>query len=123
MTVFNSLFLKQFTFFDKDVIIDLVMKMNKNDIVNYINAQSGKSKKDINMIIDAFLLQIAQALQNDEKITLTNFGTFTKRITQPINIYSPYDGKLIKNVRQTRISFRSSPRLIRFVNSNQDNIK
>lgn len=92
------------------------MKMNKNDIVNNISLKYGKSKKDINIIIDAFLDQITQALQNDEKITLTNFGIFTKRITKPIDIYSPYDGKLIKNVRQTRISFRSSPNLIKLVN-------
>ena len=82
--------------------------MNKNDIVNIISQNTDLTKKDISIVIDLFLEEIMNALVNGDKIVLTNFGTFEKSITKAIDIYSPYDGKLIKNVQQSRIRFKSS---------------
>lgn len=98
----------------------MVMKMNKRDIINYISLNHDKTKKDVGIIIDAFLDQIAIALKNNEKVNLSNFGVFSKSITKPFNIYSPYDGKLIKNVKQTRIHFKSSPNLINTIKDEKE---
>lgn len=82
--------------------------MNKSDLVNIISVKTSKTKKDVNQIIDLFLEEIMNALGNDEKIVLTNFGTFEKSITKPIDIYSPFDGKLLKKVSQSRVKFKIS---------------
>ena len=94
--------------------------MNKNDIINQISQDFNKTKKDVGLIIDAFLDHISNTLKNNEKVAISNFGTFSKNITKPMNIYSPYDGKLIKNVKQTRIHFKSSPNLIKSINNSND---
>jgi len=82
--------------------------MNKNDLVNIVSEKTNKTKKDVNIIIDEFLNEIIQALENNEKVLLSNFGTFEKKDIKPIDIYSPYDGKIIKGVKGSRISFKSS---------------
>lgn len=82
--------------------------MNKSDLVNIISGKTNNTKKNINEIIDIFLEEIIAALARGEKVVLTNFGTFEKSITKAIDIYSPYDGKLMKNVSQSRIRFKSS---------------
>jgi DNA-binding protein HU-beta len=85
-----------------------VVEMNKNDFVNLISDKLGKTKKDVNLIIDNFLEEIITGLQNNEKIALTNFGTFQKSDVKKTDIYSPYDGKLLKGVTHTRVYFKSS---------------
>lgn len=87
--------------------------MNKNDLVNLISEELGKTKKDVRLILDALFNKVTLSLQNDEKVIIKDFGTFTKNTTKPFNINSPYDGKLIKNVVQTRVHFKSSPNLIK----------
>jgi nucleoid DNA-binding protein len=82
--------------------------MNKNDLVNSVSQKLRKTKKDTNQIINAFLEEVMDALINGERVVLSNFGTFEKSTTKPIDIYSPYDGKLLKNVHQIRIRFKSS---------------
>lgn len=82
--------------------------MNKSDLVNIISSKSSKAKKDVSQIIDLFLEEIMNEIVNGEKIVLTNFGTFEKSITKPIDIYSPYDGKLLKNISQLRVKFKIS---------------
>lgn len=96
------------------------MKMNKRDIIDYISLNYDKTKKDVGLIIDAFLDQITETLKKNEKVTLSNFGVFSKSVTKPFHIYSPYDGKLIKNVKQTRIHFKSSPNLINSVKKQEE---
>jgi DNA-binding protein HU-beta len=50
--------------------------MNKDALVAKIAEKTEVSKKDIEMIIDTMTDEITKALKNDEKVTLTGFGTF-----------------------------------------------
>lgn len=50
--------------------------INKNSLVSSIAEKTDLSKKDIEMTIDTMTEVITKALQNDEKVTLTGFGTF-----------------------------------------------
>lgn len=50
--------------------------MNKSELVTKVASVSGYSKKDTEIITDAFLNAIVQTLADGEKITLTNFGSF-----------------------------------------------
>ena len=85
--------------------------MNKHDFVVVVSDQLHKPKKEVGLVIDTFLNEIMQCLKNDQKVTLTNFGTFEKSQPQVFDIYSPHDGTLLKNVKQYRVHFKTSPHL------------
>ncbi|HBN82756.1 MAG TPA: integration host factor subunit alpha [Clostridiales bacterium] len=53
--------------------------MNKTDLVRAISAKSGLSKKDSEVALNAFVDAVQEALLNNEKIVLVNFGTFEVR--------------------------------------------
>ena len=53
--------------------------MNKTDLVRAISAKSGLNKKDSEAALNAFVDAVQEALLNNEKIVLVNFGTFEVR--------------------------------------------
>lgn len=87
--------------------------MTKVDYINRIYALSDEKvlKKDIVFTMNKLFELMAEDLKNGEKITISNFGTFEVSETKPMNIYSPYDGKLLENVVQKRIHFKASNNL------------
>ncbi len=87
--------------------------MTKVDYINRIYAASDEKvlKKDIVFTMNKLFELMAEDLKNGEKITISNFGTFEVSETKPMNIYSPYDGKLLENVVQKRIHFKASNNL------------
>ena len=50
--------------------------MNKAELVNAIASQSGLTKKDVTITVDAFLEAITDALKNGEDVQFTGFGKF-----------------------------------------------
>lgn len=90
--------------------------MNKNDIVNKISQNHNMTKKSVNLVIDSFISLIEEALKNNEKVIISKFGSFEKSITKEFDIYSPYDGKLLKDVSQVRVRFKSSDHLKNYLN-------
>ena len=87
--------------------------MTKVDYINRIYALSDEKvlKKDIIFTMNKLFELMAEDLKKGEKITISNFGTFEVSETKPMNIYSPYDGKLLENVVQKRIHFKASNNL------------
>lgn len=85
--------------------------MNKKELIDIVSQKTENTKKNTALIIETFLEEIAECLKKGDKVVLSNFGTFEKSKTKAMNIYSPYDGKLIKDVIQTRIHFKSSNNL------------
>lgn len=53
--------------------------MNKTDLVSAISSKSGLTKKDSEAALNAFVDAVQEALLNNEKIVLVNFGTFEVR--------------------------------------------
>ena len=85
--------------------------MNKQDLVKKIYERTSHKISDINEIVNEVFNEISQALEEGKKVMITNFGTFEASQTQTFDIYSPYDGTLLKNVKQVRIRFKSSQQL------------
>lgn len=82
--------------------------MNKTNYVNRLNEKLGYSKKDLKIIIDTLFEEMKDDLKKEEKIAITNFGTFEISVTKPFDTYSPYDGSIIHNPSQKRVRFKSS---------------
>lgn len=92
--------------------------MNKNDYINRISDKLEITKKDVGNVINELFEMMKEDLKNEEKIMITNFGTFETAKTKPFNVYSPYDGKLIENITQIRVHFKSSNSLKDYLNEN-----
>ena len=90
--------------------------MNKNDYITRISENLGLTKKDVGNVITELFESMKEDLKNNEKIMITNFGSFETAKTKPFNVYSPYDGKLIENIVQTRVHFKSSNSLKDYLN-------
>ncbi|MBP5408179.1 MAG: HU family DNA-binding protein [Bacilli bacterium] len=84
--------------------------MKKEDYIKriYEKADEKITKRDIVFVVNSLFELMGEDLKNEEKITISNFGTFDVSKTKAMNIYSPYDGKLLENVVQTRIHFKAS---------------
>jgi DNA-binding protein HU-beta len=54
----------------------MAANMNKDALVAEIATKNDMSKKDVEMVIDAFEEVVTKALREDVKVTLTGFGTF-----------------------------------------------
>ncbi len=50
--------------------------MNKDSLISAISEKTELSKKDIGLVLETFEEVVTKALRNDEKVTLTGFGTF-----------------------------------------------
>ena len=90
--------------------------MIKQDYIDRIFEKGQCTKKDITFVINELFKLMADDLRNGEKITITNFGTFDVSKTKAIEVYSPYDGKLIKVDEQQRVHFKSSTSLKNYLN-------
>lgn len=90
--------------------------MTKTDYINKISEKLELTKKDVGNVINELFEMMKKDLKNEEKITITNFGTFETSKTKPFNVYSPYDGKLIENISQVRVHFKSSNSLKSYLN-------
>lgn len=61
------------------------MKKTKADIVDNIYNYSGIEKQDIQSIVDYFLKELKDALENGNTIELRGFGTFEARLRKGRN--------------------------------------
>lgn len=53
--------------------------MNKGDLIDSVASQLGTTKNDASRAIDAVMASIATGLRADRKVTISGFGTFTKK--------------------------------------------
>ena len=51
--------------------------MTKTELVNYMAEKAGLSKVDTEKALKAFIDSVTDALQQDDKISLVGFGTFS----------------------------------------------
>ncbi len=91
--------------------------MTKKDLIDKIHLNTGYSLQVINNIYDQIFLNFKEELKKGSKVCISNFGTFEAKKTQPFNVYSPFDGKLIENISQYRIHFKSSNALKDYLNN------
>lgn len=90
--------------------------MNKQDLVNRISDDFNKTKKDVKIIIDAFLNIITEELKNNEKVVLSNFGVFETKKIDTYYRFHPQTGEKIKIKYPNRIYFRPSSKLKDYIN-------
>lgn len=84
--------------------------MKKEEYVSKISKDLNLTKKDVSLVIDAFINELINKLTYNDSVYITNFGTFKKEHVQAKNMFSPYDGSNIEN-EYFRIHFSMSSNL------------
>ncbi len=67
--------------------------MNKAEFIDAIAEQTGKSKKEINLIVSAALDVITDTVADGNKVVLVGFGTFEPRDRQAREGRNPRTGE------------------------------
>lgn len=85
--------------------------MKKKDIVNAIFQNSDYYKQDIENVVDQVFELLAEGLENENKVMISNFGTFEKVMQEDYYGVHPITGErqLIKG--GYRVRFTSSKKL------------
>ncbi|BDF57422.1 transcriptional regulator [Christensenellaceae bacterium] len=76
--------------------------MNKKCLVEKVAAKTGFMKKDVEVLTDALLESISDALANNERVQFVGFGTFEVRTRAPRQCKNPRTGEMIK-IGETKI--------------------
>jgi DNA-binding protein HU-beta len=50
--------------------------MNKAQLIEEVAGKTGLTKKDVGIVVDAFIETVGDALSKGNKVTLVGFGTF-----------------------------------------------
>ncbi len=70
--------------------------MNKADLVNWIANKTGLTKKDVGVVLDAFVEAVTTTVQSGDSVTLTNFGSFMASQRQASTKRNPKTGEPVK---------------------------
>lgn len=90
--------------------------MKKKDIVEVIYQNSEYKKADIQDIVDMVFDVMAQSMEEEDKIMISNFGTFEKIYQEEYMGVHPITGAPQKNPGAYRIRFVSSKNLKDIIN-------
>jgi nucleoid DNA-binding protein len=90
--------------------------MKKKDIVEVIYQNSEYKKSDIQDIVDMVFDVMGQSMREEEKIMISNFGTFEKIYQEEYMGVHPITGAPQKNPGAYRIRFVSSKNLKDIIN-------
>ena len=91
--------------------------MKKKDIVEVIYQNSEYKKSDIQDIVDMVFDVMGQSMREEEKIMISNFGTFEKIYQEEYMGVHPITGAPQKNPGSYRIRFISSKNLKDAINN------
>lgn len=91
--------------------------MNKGELVAKISEELGLTQKQIDEVVTAFLEEIKKQVARGEKITLTGFGTFSKKDRKGRTGRNPRTGEEIQIPASSVPAFSAGKQFKDFVKS------
>ena len=85
--------------------------MTKLDLINAINNNTGGSKKDTSMLLDATVNAMKLSIQKDGKFSYPGFGTFTMKTRGARKGRNPRTGEVIDIKASKNIGFKAATTL------------
>ena len=82
--------------------------MSKTDLVNVVAAKTEVKKKDVELVVNAALDAIIEALKAGDKVQLMGFGTFEVKATAEREGRNPKTGETIKIAAGKKPAFSAS---------------
>ncbi|ERJ12796.1 HU family DNA-binding protein [Haloplasma contractile] len=81
--------------------------MNKSQLISSIHEKTDLTKKDIDLVLDAFINTVYETLKSADKVTLSGFGTFEPKHRPERNGVNPKTGEKIIVPESTVPSFKA----------------
>ena len=88
-----------------------VIKMTKNELVEFISAKAGLTKADANRALEATLEGIQTGLKKEGKVALVGFGTFSAKKRAAREGINPLTKQPLKIAAKTVASFKAGSKL------------
>ena len=82
--------------------------MNKTELVNVVAAETEKSKKDVDAVVNATIKAITDALKENDKVALIGFGTFEVKTAAEREGRNPKTGETITIAASKKPVFSAS---------------
>jgi DNA-binding protein HU-beta len=90
--------------------------MNKAELIDAIDGNSGLSKDDAKKALDGFITAATGALKGNDRISLVGFGSFSVSDRAARNGRNPKTGAVIKIAAKKTIRFKAGAELSSSVN-------
>ncbi len=91
--------------------------MTKTDIIDRLASETGVTKTDTKMMLNAFLKFIVDELAKGETVRFSEFGAFTVGTVEEHDHYNALTGETIHCPEQKRVRFKPSKTLKDLINS------
>ena len=85
--------------------------MNKTDLIDVVASQLESSKTDAGRAVEAVIEAIAKGLKEREKVTISGFGTFTKKRRPARTGVNPITKQPMQIAESTTCGFKPAPAL------------
>ena len=90
--------------------------MKKNDMIAFVAAKAGITKKDAAVAVDAVFEAMTNELAAGNKVTVTGFGTFESKAREARAGRNPQTGEAITIPAHTAVTFKAGKGLKDCVN-------
>lgn len=84
------------------------MTLTKEIITNRVARQCGVSAVTAKSLFDGFIDTIVEAMENDDKVVISNFGVFQMKRRAPRTGRNPHTGQAVPIPERYVISFKPS---------------
>ena len=82
--------------------------MTQKELIDKVASDTGVTKMDTKMMIDAIVRAISEELEEGGSVRLSELGTFSIGIVSERNIYNPLFGEKMLFPEQKRVKFKPS---------------
>ena len=89
--------------------------MNKKELVNVASEKAEMTKKDAEVVVNALLESITEALSEDEKVAVHGFGSFDVRHRAARKGRNPQDGSELDIPASKTVGFKPAKKLKQIV--------
>lgn len=85
--------------------------MNKGDLIEAVASRMGETKANAARAVEAVLASIVEGLEEEERVSVSNFGTFRRRDRKPRTCINPATGERMCVPASTTVVFAPSRHL------------
>lgn len=84
------------------------MSLNKSGIVDKVSAKTGKTKRDVALILQCVIEEMAAALVSGYNIRIADLGSFNVRVRKSRKGINPHTGEAVVIPERKAVSFKAA---------------
>lgn len=97
--------------------------MDKKQFVEIVGKNLGSEPAEVEQVLDNFLELASKSLNDEEKISIADFGTFSVKKTKPRRTFNALLNKEIEIPAKTKVSFSATKSLAEEINEKYANLE